>query len=391
MKKNLNFGLFHLVLILIIQFIYPSITFGKDNKSSLLKKLFNEHLTTGLNAGKSNYIGDINNNSYGENHFNKSISVFVSYQIRPVFGVPIQYVNGTIGTPSENDCNKSMNIKHWDYGYQVIVNSNNLISNYNANRFLNLYLFIGPSRVSYHSIVKKAEESRYRQTDGKTNELLVIFGAGAYIKLIRNLDFNIEYANHLSTSNDRLDFNEKLKKKDKFSYASLGLTYKVAGRDKDRDGMIDKRDRCHEILGKAELDGCLDKNNDGVSASEDHCPDIPGLMEFFRCTNSDMYGNADGQCPDKTRPFSNNGCPTPNEFLVNKVIYFKVGKTNVNPNYTKDLDEIAEMLKLNPDVNINIEGHTDSFVSESNNFLISVRRATLVMTIYLQKGSKKTG
>jgi outer membrane protein OmpA-like peptidoglycan-associated protein len=472
MKKNLSFGILNLFLFFVVQFIYPSEAVGKDIKPSIFKKLFNEHLSIGINSGKSNYVGDLNNNSRWNSHFERSISGVIGYQISPVFGVRIQYINGSLSTTSENEYHKALSAKYWDCGYQVIVNLNNLISNFNPNRFLNLYIFSGPSLVSYHSIVKNKDESRFRETVGRTNELLVILGAGASMRLHRNLDLNIEYANHLSTSDDRLDFNDQLKKKDKFSYASVGLTYKFMGSDKDKDGMIDKRDLCPEILGKVEHDGCPDKDNDGiadkddvcvdiagipqfkgcpdtdndgitdnedlcpslagpkeqngcpdkdgdgiadkddkcpdiigtveligcpdkdndgVSDIEDRCPHIAGFIGLFGCPDRDMDGTADNddQCPDLNGLVANKGCPMESESMVNKVIYFKNGKTNINSVYSKGLEEISEIMKSNPNVKIIIEGHADSFGSENYNYMISEKRAANVMDYLTSKGIDK--
>lgn len=81
--------------------------------------------------------------------------------------------------------------------------------------------------------------------------------------------------------------------------------------DKDGDGIADKEDACVDVAGIAEMKGCPDKDGDKVSDKEDACPDVPGLVALKGCPDKDGDGIEDKTdlCPDKAGVASNNGCP----------------------------------------------------------------------------------
>ncbi|OFY86337.1 MAG: hypothetical protein A3F72_11070 [Bacteroidetes bacterium RIFCSPLOWO2_12_FULL_35_15] len=81
--------------------------------------------------------------------------------------------------------------------------------------------------------------------------------------------------------------------------------------DKDGDGIIDGEDECPDTAGLAQFKGCPDKDGDGVPDKLDECPDVPGLQDFKGCPDRDSDGTQDklDLCPDKPGPASNDGCP----------------------------------------------------------------------------------
>ncbi|SMO71403.1 Thrombospondin type 3 repeat-containing protein [Solitalea koreensis] len=81
--------------------------------------------------------------------------------------------------------------------------------------------------------------------------------------------------------------------------------------DTDGDGVPDSEDKCILIPGKKEFSGCPDTDNDGVPDSEDKCPDIAGKKELGGCPDSDNDGIIDSEdkCPDLAGPKELNGCP----------------------------------------------------------------------------------
>ncbi len=81
--------------------------------------------------------------------------------------------------------------------------------------------------------------------------------------------------------------------------------------DKDGDGVIDKEDACPDIAGLAELKGCPDKDGDGVADKDDVCPDEKGLVKLKGCPDKDGDGIADKDdaCPDVAGLEAFKGCP----------------------------------------------------------------------------------
>lgn len=67
--------------------------------------------------------------------------------------------------------------------------------------------------------------------------------------------------------------------------------------------------------------------------------------------------------------------PPPKAAPVFENVYFNEKKTNIDPMAAKALDRDGEMLKENPDIKVEIGGHTDSLGSEKENRKISEKRA----------------
>lgn len=83
--------------------------------------------------------------------------------------------------------------------------------------------------------------------------------------------------------------------------------------DTDGDGTPDKTDACPLVAGPIALHGCPDRDGDGIIDSEDQCPDVPGLLAYHGCPDTDGDGiiDKDDKCPTVAGPASNNGCPEP--------------------------------------------------------------------------------
>jgi outer membrane protein OmpA-like peptidoglycan-associated protein len=81
--------------------------------------------------------------------------------------------------------------------------------------------------------------------------------------------------------------------------------------DRDGDGITDAEDMCPDSAGTAEFKGCPDRDNDKIIDREDECPDVPGLPEFKGCPDTDGDGTPDKEdlCPDVFGPIEFKGCP----------------------------------------------------------------------------------
>jgi outer membrane protein OmpA-like peptidoglycan-associated protein len=82
-------------------------------------------------------------------------------------------------------------------------------------------------------------------------------------------------------------------------------------RDKDKDKVSNKKDKCKEVPGVWEFKGCPDRDGDHVQDSEDKCPDTPGLKELAGCPDKDGDGITDAEdaCPDDKGLLEFKGCP----------------------------------------------------------------------------------
>lgn len=70
--------------------------------------------------------------------------------------------------------------------------------------------------------------------------------------------------------------------------------------------------------------------------------------------------------------------------LIFRNIYFDMGKATIKPQSFAVLDSIAKMLKENPNIIVEIQGHTDDVGSEEYNLELSQRRAEAVKNYLVQ-------
>ena len=87
-----------------------------------------------------------------------------------------------------------------------------------------------------------------------------------------------------------------------------------------------------------------------------------------------------------TVDFSLNASLESGETLSFANIYFDSGSATLQPNSYSVLDQVAEMLRNNTEVDVQIVGHTDSDGSSSYNMDLSNRRAQSVMNYLIQSG-----
>lgn len=71
-------------------------------------------------------------------------------------------------------------------------------------------------------------------------------------------------------------------------------------------------------------------------------------------------------------------------------INFETGKSDIKPESDKIIDQIVEMLKANPEINVSVEGHTDNVGSPASNLTLSSNRAISVVSALTSKGVAKS-
>jgi OOP family OmpA-OmpF porin len=142
--------------------------------------------------------------------------------------------------------------------------------------------------------------------------------------------------------------------------------------DSDHDGVADGIDKCPNTPAGTEVDsaGCQrasDADGDGIDDTKDKCP-----------------GTAAGTRVDAA------GCPilfteakTP---VVLRGVTFETGRSALKPDSYTILDIVAASLIANPDIKIEISGHTDNTGAAATNTRLSQARADAVRTYLASKG-----
>jgi len=101
----------------------------------------------------------------------------------------------------------------------------------------------------------------------------------------------------------------------------------------------------------------LDDDNDGIPNSQDKCPTTP-----------------------KAAKVNSTGCWAFND------LKFNYNKDSIKAGYESLFDNAIKILKLNPTVIVEIQGHTDGSGAESYNKSLSTRRATTVKNLLVNNG-----
>lgn len=168
--------------------------------------------------------------------------------------------------------------------------------------------------------------------------------------------------------------------------------------DTDGDSIPDKDDKCPYEKGLQRYQGCpiRDTDNDGTPDETDLCPTEKGLPVYQGCPapDRDKDGLADelDKCPDVPGPIANNGCPEIAAGLKTKVdraaqnIFFATGSAILLSKSYPALEEVIDLLKANPAMKIDIEGHTDNTGHTAGNQVLSEKRAGAVYAYFKKKG-----
>ena len=131
--------------------------------------------------------------------------------------------------------------------------------------------------------------------------------------------------------------------------------------DSDGDGVTDDLDRCPNTPKGVKVDahGCpLDSDGDGVADYLDKCPNTP-----------------------KGATVDARGCWT----YAAKVM-FDINSAEIKFEAYPMLDEAILILEKNPEMKVEIDGHTDNTGSAAYNMNLSERRAKSVMKYFVDKG-----
>lgn len=113
---------------------------------------------------------------------------------------------------------------------------------------------------------------------------------------------------------------------------------------------------------------------------------LPGMLDRGPCPDAD----GDGVCDDRDK------CPgTPKGAKVDEdgcwilpVVQFDLNKWDIRPEYQQDLRDVANVLRINPDVRLAVQGHTCTIWTEDYNMKLSHWRAMSVMTFLVNNGAR---
>jgi OOP family OmpA-OmpF porin len=165
--------------------------------------------------------------------------------------------------------------------------------------------------------------------------------------------------------------------------------------DADADGVVDGQDQCPDTPRGVGVDarGCaLDSDGDGVPDGQDRCPStVTGArVDSNGCElDSDGDGIVDrlDQCPNTTAGVAVDirGCEIKDEIRLPGV-NFETNSDRLIGSTTGVLDDAAATLQKNPQLRVEVAGHTDSQGAAEYNQNLSERRAIAVRDYLVAQG-----
>lgn len=310
---------------------------------------------------------------------------------------------------------------------QVLENGDTLVSDARYRAFMP-YLLAGAGaaysdpRVNWNHQSSEAISADQAISYPRINFVLP-FGGGFRIGLNERTTLGFE-ATWRATYSDYIDGVSKAGNPDKNDWyftAMLTLSRSFGKTDRDKDGVADSDDRCPNIPGTAQTNGCPDADmdgipdhadqcpnesgsprakgcpdvdNDGIADTKDACPGIFGTLALNGCPDKDGDGITDqeDQCPTFPGTVEKKGCPEQNAMAVAagfpeyRAVYFDA----MNPLWYESslltLDEIVQILNQDPNLMARLDGHTDDSSDGPSGQLLSEQRAKKCYDYLLSKG-----
>jgi len=180
--------------------------------------------------------------------------------------------------------------------------------------------------------------------------------------------------------------------------------------DRDGDGILDNVDKCpddpEDKDGFEDADGCPDPDNDkdGIPDQADKCPNDPedkdGFEDADGCPDPDNDKDGildkDDKCPNEPG-VPPDGCPkkynlvvvTETKIELKQTVFFDTNRATIKPMSFALLNDVAQAMKDNPKIKVEVQGHTDSQGNDAFNLKLSQRRAESVRTYLVKKGVAK--
>lgn len=116
-----------------------------------------------------------------------------------------------------------------------------------------------------------------------------------------------------------------------------------------------------------------------------------------------VVGDADGDgvaddrdnCPDTPRNYAVDaeGCPIPVEEIarIELLVNFDFDRSEVRAEYFSEIEQVASFMRQYPDVVVELEGHTDSVGTVEYNEGLSLRRASAVRAVMIDRFNVQGG
>jgi hypothetical protein len=233
-RKNICYLMIWNAILLLIFLLIQGNVFGQYQKPKPKIAVLLKNWSINLNAGQTSFFGEV---SLYDDELSEKLShegswscgFILSRQMTPVFGLSGQYIFGKLRGANTRSHFEAQ-IK--EYSLNTTINLVNLLIPDNDARFF-LYAKIGIGQFEFKSkLVFDDPEKSDKYVESESPEFLYLIGGGAFYKLNRSFEINVEGTARL-VNNDKLDGTTNKSDNDYYSYISLGITYKINNKPRD--------------------------------------------------------------------------------------------------------------------------------------------------------------
>ena len=157
--------------------------------------------------------------------------------------------------------------------------------------------------------------------------------------------------------------------------------------DTDGDGVPDYLDKCPNTPPGTKVgpDGCpLDSDGDGIPDAQDECPHSPAGAKVLP---NGCALKGDCRTPRPNEQVDKNGCAVEHNFIL-KGVNFEFDSDRLTEDAKLILNQVGETLQAYPEVEVDVEGHTDFIGTDAYNLGLSEKRAKAVKAYLTGRGVK---
>lgn len=309
----------------------------------------------GVNVGVEQYKGELGSGFYkfGQD-LNGFVGVDLTRYLTPHFDAAVSFTYGDMGY--YNGVDPVVFTRQNMFQASILGRYNILTDAYKWRP----YVFVGFGHLQF-------ADGSYSQRN-----TVIPYGLGLTYQVKPNVALRLQQT-FMYSDFDRMDGDPSKKLNDSYLQHSIGVVFSFGNskNDSDKDGVADDKDDCPMIAGSKESNGCPDQDGDGVPDDKDECPTVKGTA-------------------------LNNGCPeikeTDRQILKDALhgINFETGSDVIDPSSYTVLDNVVNLMNLNSNYKLVIEGHTDSQGDDELNMKLSEKRANAVKNYLVTKGIDAT-
>ncbi len=355
-------------------------------------------VSVGLNAGIMTPFTDIKQKDYfpkfDEVSFGGGLNL--EYHFTPVFGLRGQFLMGALDGRDDKQ-SRRFETDLWEANISGVLSFSKLFSpRWSRNDRIDIYGLLGVGMVSYRSKLFDTETEELVNSYGYTNngqdkdsrltDLAVPVGVGLRFNLSPRIDLSIETA-YRFTQTDKMDaVNRIFSKYDAYNYTNVGLIIKLGSQTRhmkwaspsvvmypgDVNRMEFITERVSEVDRRIEI---IDQRLEETTYDRDIAElrqQVQAIDQRQNELNSRMSTLAD------SRPATS---VTESSVAALLSVYFRLNSSAIdNFNYER-IASAARFMYANPEVGIELVGHTDITGPSAYNHALSERRAQAVYDV----------